>query len=419
MLRHFFEIGSDPALFDELQIAAESDLCTSHQGQYPVISISLKGTAGLDFDEAIASLASIVRAEALRHQYLMQSDRLSTYDKLELEPLLLSELPKDKLQQSILLLTRLLHIHHNQKVVVLIDEYDVPLAKAFEYGYYDSMVMLIRNTLHQALKTNDHLQFAVLTGCMRIAKESIFTGLNNLRIHSITSNQFDEYFGFTDAEVKKMLSYYALDLQYASVKTWYDGYQFGGMSVYCPWDVINYIADLRYDPLMPPKNYWSNTSSNDIIRRFLDKADDTTRWELEQLIEGKSIEKIVYNELTYAEVDKTIDHLWSVLLTTGYLSGRSVNQSRPPATYESFGSGLLSNTLMLKIPNEEIRSIFKNHIYSWFNDHVETDAQRYQTFTQAFIDGNSQQIQDMFSAYLMETISIRDTSVGNCNSKLQ
>ena len=411
MLRHFFEIGADPALFNGLQIAAETDLFSSHQGQYPVISISLKGAAGLNFADATASLAAIIRTEALRHQYLMQSDRLSNYDKMELEPLLLNELSKDTLQQSILVLTRLLHIHHNQKVVILVDEYDVPLAKAFEYGYYDQMVMLLRNILHQALKTNDHLQFAVLTGCMRIAKESIFTGLNNLRIHSITSKQFDEYFGFTDAEVKDMLSYYSMESQFTSVKAWYDGYQFGGVSVYCPWDVINYVADLRHDPLMTPQNYWSNTSGNDIIRRFLDKADDTTRWELEQLIEGKSIEKQVYNELTYAEVDKSIDHLWSVLLTTGYLSARPANHGSPLSSYEVFGSGLLTNTLSLKIPNEEIRSIFKNHIYSWFNEQVKTNAARYEAFTQAFIDGNAQQIQDMFSAYLLETISIRDTSV--------
>lgn len=410
MLRHFFEIGTDPKLFDGLAISKEEKLCDEYMGKYPVISISLKGIAGIKFEDAQAAMASIIRAEVMRHQYLMQSNILTDYDKSEFERMLIGELNTDALEQSLLLLSRMLQKHYNQKVVILIDEYDVPLAKAYDYGYYDQMVILIRNVLHQALKTNDNLQIAVLTGCMRIAKESIFTGLNNPRIQSITSPQFNEYFGFTDQEVKELLAYYGLEKKYRSTKTWYDGYKFGDVFVYCPWDVINYVYDLRANPNIHPANYWSNTSSNNIIRKFLNKATATTRAEIEQLIEGKSIEKEIYQELTYAELDKTIDHLWSVLFTTGYLTSQSSTR-KSDGDDESFGSGLYANTMTLKIPNEEIRSIFKNHIYTWFKDNVENDAERYTAFCQAFMDGNSRKIQDMFDAYLREMISIRDTSV--------
>ncbi len=410
MLRYFFEIGSDPRLFDGLAISKEEKLCEEYMGKFPVISISLKGVAGIKFEDAQSAMTAIIRAEVMRHQYLMQSNVLTDYDKSEFEQLLTGEINTDDLEQSLLLLSRMLRKHYSQKVVILIDEYDVPLAKAYDHGYYDQMVILIRNVLHQALKTNDNLQMAVLTGCMRIAKESIFTGLNNPRIQSITSPQFNEYFGFTDQEVKELLAYYGLEKKYRSAKTWYDGYKFGSIYVYCPWDMINYIYDLRANPNMRPENYWSNTSSNNIIRRFLNKATATTRAELEQLIEGKSIEKEIYQELTYAELDKTINHLWSVLFTTGYLTSQS-SPRHNDADDESFASGLRANTITLKIPNEEIRSIFKNHIYTWFNDCVENDTERYTKFCQAFMDGDSQKIQDMFDAYLREMISIRDTSV--------
>ena len=410
MLRYFFEIGTDPALFDGLAISHETKLCETYMGKFPVISVSLKGAEGLNFEEAMASFVTIVRYEAMRHTYLMQSERLTEYDKKEMESLLTGTMSKDTLEKSLWLLSRLLEKHCGRKVVILIDEYDVPLARAYHNGYYREMVALVRNIFHQALKTNESLQMAILTGCMRIAKESIFTGLNNLKIVSITSENFDEYFGFTDEEVKTLLTYYGLEKKHRTAKTWYDGYKIGSQSVYCPWDVINYAYDLRANPKMRPENYWSNTSSNDIIRKFLDKADETTRWELEQLIEGKSIEKEIYQELTYAELDQTISHLWSVLYTTGYLTVQPSSGSRIPDD-ESFGSGLHTYPLKLKIPNEEIRSIFKNHIYTWFNDTVETDAERYKAFTQAFIDGDAAKIQAMFDDYLMETISIRDTSV--------
>lgn len=410
MLRYFFEIGTDPKLFDGLAISKETVLCEEYMGKFPVISISLKGVAGINFEDAKSAMVSIIRAEIMRHQHLMQSNVLTDYDKNLFEQLLIGEINTDDLEQSLLLLSRMLRKHYNQKVVILIDEYDVPLAKAYDYGYYDQMVILIRNVLHQALKTNDSLQLAVLTGCMRIAKESIFTGLNNPRIQSITSPQFNEYFGFTDQEVKELLEYYGLEEKYNSAKTWYDGYKFGDIYVYCPWDMINYLYDLRSDPNMRPANYWSNTSSNNIIRRFLNKATATTRAELEQLIEGKTVEKEIYQELTYAELDKTIDHLWSVLFTTGYLTSET-SARRSESDDESFGSGLLTNVMALKIPNEEIRSIFKNHIYEWFKDNVENDADRYTAFCQAFMDGDAQKIQTMFDGYLREMISIRDTSI--------
>lgn len=407
MLRHFFEIGTNPTLFDTLEISHSPELCDTYLGKFPVIAISLKDVTGSHIDDACSALSNVIRTEALRHQYLMQSTQLSDYDKRELEPLLIGTMRPDTLVQSLGLLSRMLQKHYNQKVIILIDEYDVPLAKAYDYGYYDAMVIYIRNLLHQTLKTNESLQFAILTGCMRIAKESIFTGLNNLNIISLTNAYFDEYFGFTDKEVTALLDYYDLTSKHQTVKTWYDGYQFGNQSVYCPWDVLKYIFDQRKNPNMPPQNYWANTSSNDIIRKLLNKATTTTRHELEHLVEGQVIEKEIYPELTYAELDKTVNHLWSVLFTTGYL------------TYEPFkltqinddSNVFCSNKLQLKIPNAEIRSIFKDQILAWFNSYVETDANRYMCFCQAFIDGDVPKIQDMFNAYLKEMISIRDTSV--------
>lgn len=269
----------------------------------------------------------------------------------------------DLLEQSILILSRLLQKHYGTQVVILIDEYDFPLAKAYEHGYYDQMVILIRTVLHQALKTNESLKFAVLTGCMRIAKESIFTGLNNLKVQSISSVKFDEYFGFTDEEVAEMLAYYGFEKKHRTAKAWYDGYRFGNVLVYCPWDIINYVDDLRSEPNLRPQNYWTNTSGNDIIRRFLNMADDTTRWDIEQLIEGKAIKKEIYQELTYAELDKSIDNLWSVLFTTGYLTSQPSKYDHSVED-ESFGAGLRTDAVTLRIPNEEVRSIFKRQIYT-------------------------------------------------------
>lgn len=406
MLRYFFEIGANANLFDGLEIAKETELCDEYMGKFPVVSVSLKGISGSQFENAKDSLKNVIRMEALRHQYLMDSDKLSKYDKAEFEHLLIGSMSDNMVEQSLWLLSKSLFAHYGKKVVILIDEYDVPLAKAFDYGYYSDMVHLIRGIFERTLKTNEFLQMSVLSGCLRVAKESIFTGMNNPKIHSITDVQFDEYFGFTDKEVLELLTYYGFEKKYRTAKKWYDGYKFGDVSVYCPWDVINYVYDLRANEKIKPKNYWSNTSSNDIIRRFLDKADETTKWEIERLIAGERIEKEVYQELTYAELDKTINHLWSVLFTTGYLT----YQEKADSTSDD-DSDFKPGTLLLTIPNEEIRSIYKTHILSWFDDLVETDADRYRKFSEAFVDGDTATIEEMFNQYLIETISIRDTSI--------
>mgnify|MGYP003303493386 CR=1 FL=1 len=399
MLRTFFEIGTNKEIFTNLEIAKETALCDNYMGKFPVIAISLKGVSGTDFKNALEMLRHTIYMEISRHQYLMDSPHLSNYDKQILEPFLLSQCSKSDLTNSLYIVSQLLYKHFKQKVVILIDEYDVPLAKAYDYGYYQEMVLFIHNLFERTLKTNENLQFAVLTGCLRIAKESIFTGLNNLKILPITSVKFDEYFGFTDKEVQYLLAYYKLEQHYPIIKQWYNGYKFGNVDIYCPWDVINYVDDIRDNPKMKPQNYWCNTSSNDIIRKFIEKADNTTKYEMEQLIAGELIEKNIVQELTYAELDKTIQHLWSVLFVTGYL------------TYQPKEEDNDTDTLLLKIPNEEIRSIFKNQIYTWFNDYVQTDSTRYQTFSEAFLQGNAGKVQEMFNQYLIETISIRDTSV--------
>lgn len=406
MLHTFFELETNKKLFEHLEISKETSLCEEYMGKFPVISISLKAIEGTTFQEAKEMLTHHICLEALRHQYLMDSDKLTKYDKQKLEQLLSGEFSETILKNSLLTLSQLLHKHHNQKVIILIDEYDVPLAKAYEHHYYEPMVILIRGLFECTLKTNKYLQFSVLKGCLRIAKESIFTGLNNPKIFSITSVKFDEYFGFTDKEVQELLTYYELEDQYPIIKQWYNGYTFGNISVYCPWDVINYIDDLRNNPNTKPQNYWLNTSSNDIIRKFLEKADKTTKWEMEQLIAGETIEKEVFQELTYAELDKTIQHLWSILFTTGYLTYQQKTEQNITYNYET-----KQETLLLKIPNEEIRSIFKNQIYTWFNDYVQTNVTRYNKFSEALLCGNATTVQEMFNQYLMETISIRDTSI--------
>ena len=406
MLQSFFEIGADPKLFDGLEISKEQKLCDEYLGKYPVISINLKDVAGTDFEEAQSSLATVIRSEAMRHQYLLESSRLSEFDKNEFRLLLEDEMPANMITQSILTLSRILQIHYSTKVIILIDEYDVPLAKAYEHGYYDKMVILLRGMLLQALKTNDSLKFAVLTGCMCIPSGSIVTGFNNLKVQSISNVRFDKYFGFTDEEVAEMLDYYGLEKKHRTAKAWYDGYRFGNVLVYSPWDIINYVDDLRSEPNLRPQNYWTNTSGNDIIRRFLNKATATTLWELEQLIEGKAVEKEIHPELTYDDLDKSIDHLWSVLFTTGYLTYEPVRHHSTDDETAGY-----SNVLKLKIPNEEVRSIFKEQILTWFNDQVEDNSERYTAFCQAFMDGDAPKIQEMFDDYLRDMISIRDTSV--------
>lgn len=404
MLQAFFEIGCDRTLFEGLRIAQEKELCDAYMGQFPVVSISLKSVDGLTFGSACSAMRSVIGNEAMRFHFLKESPVLTEEEKVRYRQLI--EIDKTgrevyamsdaTLSVSLQTLTALLSKHYGCKVILLIDEYDVPLDKAFQAGYYDEMVSLIRNLLGNVLKTNKNLQFAVLTGCLRISKESIFTGLNNLNVLSITDVHFDEYFGFTDNEVKELLDYYGLSEHYASIREWYDGYQFGNVAVYCPWDVINYCYTLLADRTAPPEDYWSNTSSNSIVRRFIDKANKKTRDEIEQLIAGETIVKEIRPELTYNELDRTIDNLWSVLFTTGYLTQRGRVQG---------------NAYRLAIPNMEVRELFVRQIKEWFNESSSEDSSRLNAFCEAFPTGDVKTIENQFNDYLWNSISIRDTFV--------
>lgn len=398
MLKSFFELGSDKSIFDGLKISRETELCERYMGKFPVIAISLKGMNAECYEKALKMAAQSINEVARGLQYLLNSERLTQHDKDAFVSLLKEDMDEAVLSNSLKVLSELLKKHHDHSVILLIDEYDVPLAKAFDYGYYDQMVGLMRNLFGQALKTNDNLHFAVLTGCMRISKESIFTGLNNLKVLSITDVAFDEYFGFMDAEVKEMLEYYRLTSAYDIIKEWYDGYQFGNTEVYCPWDVICYCSKLRADADAQPENYWSNTSSNDVVRRFIQEADQRgmTKREIEQLVAGEVIEKRLYPELTYKEMYSSIDHLWSVLFTTGYLTQRD----KP-----------VENRFRLAIPNIEIRNIFTTQIMDFFQESVQKNGKAVQDFCEALKNGDAKGVEIQFGNYLRKTISIRDTFV--------
>ena len=401
MLKCFFEIGCKKELFDGLRISAETELCEEYMGKFPVISISLKGVSGGQFETAREMLCKVITQEAMSFMFLLDSDKLSEYEKEQYRYLIKSNdksivMSDAELMNSLLILSALLKKHYDHKVIILIDEYDVPLDKAMQADYYEEMVNLIRNLFGQALKGNDNIQFAVLTGCLRVAKESIFTGLNNLNVFTITDVQFDEYFGFMDAEVKEMLEYYQCSERYNAVKEWYDGYRFGNVDVYCPWDVICYCNKLRVNPKEQPEAYWSNTSGNDIIRRFIEMANGTTKREIECLMAGEAIEKTVRKELTYRELYDSIDNLWSVLFTTGYLTQRGEYDGRK---------------YKLVIPNTEIRNIFASQITEWFQDTTRQDGTALNAFCEAFQNGNAVGVEEQFRSYLKRTISIRDTFV--------
>ncbi len=402
MLRCFFEIGSDKALFDGLEISRETQLCEEYQGKFPVISITLKGATGRTFDEAKSMLRNIIGTEAMRFQFLMQSENLTQIERKQYEKLLVLNddgefaMSDVLLKSSLYTLSQLLKKHYQQDVIILIDEYDVPLDKAYQSGYYDDMVDLIRSLFGNALKTNDSLYFAVLTGCLRISRESIFTGLNNFNVYTVKNVQYHEAFGFTDAEVRQMLEYYGFMEKYDVIKEWYDGYRFGTLDIYCPWDVVSYCHALKMQPTVSPQNYWVNTSSNDIIRRFVSKANTTTRDELELLIDGGSVKKMIRQELTYRDLDSSIDNLWSILFTTGYLTQRGTE------------SGDLTE---LVIPNREIRWIFVQQIREWFREESVKDTEKLERFCRAFQENDTTAIEKGFNDYLWNTISIRDTSV--------
>ena len=392
MLKSFFEIGADGTLFDGLAISRETALCEAYMGKFPVVFVSLKGVDGLTFEDAYIMLKTIIRTEASRHYYLKTSEKVSTENKQIFEEILSGKY--EEMADSLRLLSQMLFQHYGKKAVLLIDEYDVPLDKAFQHGYYREMVALIRSLFGQALKTNDFLQFAVLTGCLRVSKESIFTGLNNFDVNSIVDVEHDEKFGFTESEVHELLHNYGLEDTAPEMKEWYDGYHFGNADVYCPWDVINYAKKLLADPQAEPQAFWINTSGNDLVKRFVDKADKTTQGEIERLIAGEAIEKAVRLELTYNEIDSSIDNLWSVLFTTGYLT-----QAGKAAR----------GVYKLVIPNREVREVFILQIQEWFKETVVQDEKPMQAFCQAFLDGNAEEIQKRLTVILGKMISILDT----------
>lgn len=394
MLKYFFEIGNDQAIFEGLEISKDKELCDQYQGKFPVISVSLKGAKAGNYEDAKAMMKYIMAAESRRLYDRMSGDKLSEKQKEQMKSLMSDNMKDTELMTALWILSSILKEYYGKKVIILIDEYDVPLDKAFENNYYNEMIILLRNMLEQSLKTNDNLYMAVLTGCLRIARESIFTGLNNFNIFSITDQYFDEYFGFTDKEVKEILQYYKVPEAFEQTKKWYDGYRFGNTDIYCPWDVINHCRALKVEPDATPQPYWINTSGNYIVKRFIEKANQQTRREIEQLIEGKAIQKEIRLELTYNELDSTIENLWSVLFATGYLTQQGKPQGR---------------TYSLIIPNESIRQIFIEQIQEWFKETTRKDENRLKDFCKAFEEGNAETIEQQLNDYLMKTISIRDT----------
>lgn len=407
MLRSFFELGTDKSLFDGLYISKNKELCEEHMGKYPVIFFSLKSVEGLKFENARYRIIEMIGREAQRYEFLAESDKLSDNEKAQYKALIALDNGKYTMDDDILIsgiqmLSHLLYKHYGQKTVILIDEYDVPLDKAFENGYYKEMVSLIRGIFGIALKTNDSLQFAVLTGCLRISKESIFTGLNNFEVLSVLNTQYDEAFGFTDGEVKQILEDYNLSDHYPDVKEWYDGYHFGNTDIYCPWDVIRYCKNLCADPAALPEDFWSNSSGNAMVRRFIDKADIRTKNEIERLIAGEDIEKDISQELTYDEIDKSIENLWSVLFTTGYLTHKGCTES---------------GRYRLAIPNKEVRNLFIRKIREWFSDVTRNDGKTLEEFCNAFVDRDPGKIEQIFGDYLWNTISIRDTATAKAKKE--
>lgn len=404
MLKSFFEIGSDKTLFEGLKITQEKALCKEYMGKFPVISISLKSVDGLSFEAASAALRTVIGNEAGRFRFLLESDMLDEEDKNAYRRLIRVEMESEAsyamsdstLTDSLKTLSRLLVRHYERKVILLIDEYDVPLDKAFQAGYYEEMVSLIRNLFSNALKTNDDLQFSVLTGCLRISKESIFTGLNNLNVMTVSDPYFCDSFGFTDSEVKELLSYYGLENVHETVRDWYDGYQFGNASVYCPWDVIKYVQILLRDKEAEPENYWANTSENSIVRRLLSRADQTTRDEIEQLVNGGMIVKSIRQEITYKDIEASIDNVWSVLYSTGYLTSRG---------------RLPGKRLRLVLPNQEVKELFIELVKDWFRETTRADSSRINRFCDAFPAGDVSVIQEMLHDYLWDSISVRDAAV--------
>lgn len=394
MLASFFEVGADASLFGGLRVSEEKELCENYLGKFPVVFVSLKGVDGLTFDDAYARLRILIRNEALRLEVLRESGKLSMEEKNAYLRLVSENPEKTDITESLKLLCQLLEKHYGQKPILLIDEYDVPLDKAFLHGYYPQMIDLIRSMFGAALKTNDSLFFAVLTGCLRVSKESIFTGLNNLKTLSISNVKFNEYFGFTDEEVGRMLADYGLEAHQAEAREWYDGYRFGNQDVYCPWDIINYVNELRSDPEAEPKPYWMNTSGNDMVRRLIAKASDgTTQMEIERLIAGDTITKMINEQLTHSEIDENLENIWSLLYMTGYLT---VARKPSGGRYE------------LRIPNREVREIFKRQVLSWFTERARAATEKLAGLYEAFEKGDAEAIEKLLNRQLITTVSFYD-----------
>ena len=403
MLKYFFEIGTDQTLFDGLYISDNQQLKEEYMGKFPVIFLSLKGVEGLTFENAKYRLMQLVGREANRFHFLSDSDRLTEDDKKIYHAMIslsdgMYSMNEEVLISSLKILSELLYKHYGKKTILLIDEYDVPLDKAFQNGYYKEMTTLIRGMFGEALKTNDSLQFAVLTGCLRVSKESIFTGLNNFKILSITDTRFDEHFGFTDEEVERLLAFYHVENRFAETKEWYDGYHFGNVDVYCPWDVINHVDRIKDDPMAGPEAYWINTSGNELVKRFIDKAGKTTRDEIERLIAGEAIDKQIRLDMTYDEIDNNIDNLWSVLFTTGYLTYTKISEDKKYS---------------LVIPNKEIKEVFKLQIQEWFRNKIFSNTEQLQDFWKAFKDGNTQIMEMYLNKVLSNSVSVFDTKARN------
>ncbi len=397
MLENFFSLDGDKSIFDGLEISKETALCEEYMGKYPVVSISLKGIDAWSYETAYQMAVRVIIDAAAKFYFLLDSEKLNAHDKAEYQKLLDDTMNEGMFGSSLKLLSGMLEKHYGTKVILLIDEYDVPLAKSHANGYYDQMISLIRSLLGEALKTNSSLKLAVLTGCLRISKESIFTGLNNLKVRSVTDVRFDEYFGFTDMEVKTLLQYYGYPDSYDVAKKWYDGYHFGNVDVYCPWDVLNYCDSLLDDKEAQPENYWINTSSNDAVKRFIqESANYTTKREIESLIAGEVITKEIHQELTYPEIYQTIDNIWSLLFTTGYLTQRGKAEGRQ---------------MKLAIPNLEIRDIFVTQIMEFFRENVREDRDTLNCFCDALQNKDAENVEKIFNDYLRKTISIRDTAV--------
>lgn len=396
MFKTFFEIGQNPSLFKELAICTHTKVCQQYQNKYPVVFISLKEATGFTHKNALDMVKNLVAEEYQRHSYLADSDILDSIEKAQFNRIRSMKIEEGDLESSLRTLTRLLNKHFNRKVILLIDEYDVPLDKSFIHDYYDEMVEFMRKFLGGALKSNSNVEFAVVTGCLRISKESIFTGLNNFKMFTISDDMFSKYFGFTDSEVKEMLDYYELSDYYSVIKDWYDGYSFGNQEIYCPWDVLNYCEKLQFESDKSPQAFWINSSGNDIIRKFIEMANSTTKSEIESLIAGDTVIKTIKQDLTYADLYSSIENIWSILFMTGYLTKRS-NPERKQ--YE------------LAIPNLEIREIFEEQIYEWFKNYSRNDTSKLSTFCQTFADGDADEAQKQFTAFLKKTISIRDTYV--------